>query len=164
VPNKIVKIQETVTGPDGTARIPGWGPRFIGLRGQLTRRQPSIRIVKRGYEPLVLVGFGNSVGGLFDSFSANSKAGHKVVRRLQEVSADTKGYTASLSSLAVSLRLVYSGFSCAWHETPRLISELEKIRSDLDQVEIRNILLPIGALGNQQNCGDPAAILEGADG
>lgn len=66
-------LAEVSTGPDGTFSIPAWGPRLT-LHGSVTEEDPTLRIIKPGYQPRVIH---NIVAGL------NNPAGRVIRFRLQ---------------------------------------------------------------------------------
>lgn len=53
-PVALLAVEEAVSAPDGTFRIDGWGPRFHFGSGRADGSEPQLRLIARGYEPLLV--------------------------------------------------------------------------------------------------------------
>ena len=51
---RCLQLAEVITGPDGTFRIPGWGPRFHFGPGVMLRTQPELHAVADGYSAMAV--------------------------------------------------------------------------------------------------------------
>ncbi|MDO8654656.1 MAG: hypothetical protein Q7R66_20995 [Undibacterium sp.] len=149
-----MEIAEVVTDQDGKFKIPAWGPRFL-LKGTIRQDEPTLRIFKPGYLPLITDNY--------DGVPMRA-ASSSIVFRLQNKDIELtpfKGslfdYEPELKSLHTSLEIIYRSVDgCYWKKTPRLLLALQALKMNLAEDGAGNTLrFAYQYAGiNQPQCGD----------
>jgi hypothetical protein len=122
-----LQIAEVITDKTGQFIIPSWGPVKAKSAGELRPSEPTVRIFKPGYEPLVL----------FNAATSQTWTVPHVLRltltsgtlELRRYKGDADGYAEILDPLVRSMSFVYSGGDCAWTKSVRLLGAVEESRS-----------------------------------
>lgn len=124
-------LAEVISDDNGRFRIPAWGPR-TSTKGGIRIDEPTIRIFKPGFVPLVLK---NYEGVPMEA------AASIIVSRFQNATitltpfnGPPASYEASLKPLLRSLDPIFDpGWSefCYWKQTPRLLFALETLKTQL---------------------------------
>lgn len=105
-PLDYIEVLESSAGADGTFKVPSWGPR-VRWRGSLWPNDPTLWIVRAGYEPQVLRG-----------------AATRDIR-LRTLAVDAADPALRVFASDLSIAFFIAPFECEWQRIPHLLRELE---------------------------------------
>jgi hypothetical protein len=132
---EVIGTEEAVTGPDGVAVLPGWGPRLslakyssgLVFTGGMGEEQPLIYVLGDGYLPATE--FAHRLG--------SPEPGDGRVRvKLEQIDADKERYERTVQAVMSSLIPVYVGRRCMCKRIPRAVNLLERMYAPLRSRDI----------------------------
>jgi hypothetical protein len=121
-------LAETVTDTDGWFHIPAWGPRWL-WRGSVRVDEPTVRVFKPGFTPLVLHNTEEApmhTASLVIAFRLQDQA-----LAMEPFTGSPAEYQTALASLLASLSVLNNGGApgiCDWQRTSRLLPALRLTR------------------------------------
>jgi hypothetical protein len=127
-PQGQLAIFERVIDAQGRFHIPAWGPKRPPVGTTVNATDPTVRVFKNGYEPLVAIREGNR---------GNSHAKNLRMRRFDGTSA---GYAARMDLFWDPLTVNLGGVRCDWRAAPRLFHALVQLRGEFDAASVRSSL------------------------
>jgi len=151
-------VAEAVTDSAGRFRIPAWGP-LHPPEGSLNGSQPTVRIFRRGFIPLIVFNDDDPMKG-----SPGKVIHFRFQNRhltLTPFKGDPAAYEESLQMLLYSLTGIYKSGqvgACHWKTAYRMLLALEELKAELEIVGAGNTLKQADAyVGNatQMGCEEP---------
>jgi hypothetical protein len=124
-PQGQLAIFERVTDAEGRFQIPAWGPKLQSIATTVSASDPTVRVFRNGYDPLVVRRDGN--------LRDNSHVKFLRLRRFEGTAAD---YAASMSTFWNPLTVNLGGVRCDWRAAPRLFQALVQVRGEFDAAGI----------------------------
>lgn len=139
-------IFERVTDAQGRFHTPAWGPRRPPPGTSVSGLEPTIRVFKRGYEPIRASG----LSGAYPDLPPDVK-----MMRLHSVEEMGQKYAALMSSFWDPLNMNFVDARCEWHAAPLLFQALVQLRSEFDANGISSNLPRQEMLCKSDNHRDP---------
>jgi hypothetical protein len=162
MPLQQLAVMETVTDKNGKFEIPPWGPKRMVVDSYATIRytQPTLRIFKSGYIPIVVAN--NIPGGPPEShlisFGPNGST-----FELESFQGSLKEYADKFMPVNLSLFEIYSDSTkfCGWRSLPRLIIALDKQERIFRANGIQNShLWTLDQFSPKSHCGYPSEVFK----
>lgn len=125
-PQGQLAIFERVTDAQGRFQIPAWGPKRPPMGTTVNAADPTVRVFKNGYNPLVV---------LRDGDRENSHAKSLEMRRFEGTVAD---YASQMDIFWDPLTVNLGGVRCDWRAAPRLFHALVQLRGEFDAAGVRS--------------------------
>ena len=159
VPIYEMTVVEVVTDDAGVAQIPGWGPKVDFTIGALSYAEPTVRLFKLHYLPRIEHGLGTRHSAGKAKWRINDAS---LVFTFELVSYEGSliDYEAKFLDLTNSLEWVYSGLSCSWTKMPRLLAELEGLRTALGQYGAGQSITTSAVIRKSTKCGSSGNLHE----
>jgi len=120
---------EIVSDNDGQFELPAWGPRSI-KRGSIQLDQPTLRVFKAGFVPLVLTNLVGTSSALPNHILVSRFDGKTI--RLTPFAGTPEEYEIALQPLLQSIEVFFWGrgaIDCYWKSMPRLLLALQEAKS-----------------------------------
>ncbi|WP_129774621.1 carboxypeptidase-like regulatory domain-containing protein [Peristeroidobacter soli] len=128
-PQGQLAIFERVTDARGRFQIPAWGPKRPPPGTTVALSEPTVRVFKSGYDPLVVVREANT--------EDDSHARTLLMRRVEGAPAE---YASRMSTFWTPLDVNLGGDRCDWRAAPRLFNALVQLRAEFDAAGVRSDL------------------------
>lgn len=161
-PKGEIAVFEVTTDATGHFSIPRWGPRIrIPFRGHIRGNQPTMRIFKPEYLPIVVNNTPQT--RLFRDY-ADRYLEFRLVNHSYEMERYGKVdefYAEKLATLTYSLDYISRGRGCEWRQVPKILEALHNEKVKLDRAQVLNHLMYIQHLGGQQHCGNAMVQIRG---
>lgn len=120
---------EVVSDNNGQFEVPAWGPRFI-KRGTIRIDQPTLRVFKPGFVPLVLANNAGTHSAFANHIMVTPFDGRTV--RMTPFAGTPEEYEIALQPLLQSIEVFFWGrgaIACYWKSTPRLLLALQEAKA-----------------------------------
>jgi len=155
-------VKEAITDKKGNFVISGWGPKLMSfyLNTVVRNKQPTIRIYKEGYVPVVkrngIVGI--NYGSLFNRISVTFNG---ETSELEPFHGSIEEYVKKMENLEVSMIGFYGDTIsfCAWRFVPNFLIAMDKQASVFRRHKIYTGLLPLISIGSK-NCGNASEVFK----
>jgi hypothetical protein len=133
-------VDETLTGEDGVAVFPAWGPRLVLTYGEFRDGQPEVRVISKNHLPAVV----RSSGCLQDI----------QLRPMEAASIEQRA--AAADELMDSLWEFYRGKNCDWTKLPLTVRAAEDAYAPYRPLWLDGKRQPpFSELKNREVCGEP---------
>jgi len=124
-------IFERVTDAQGRFQTPDWGPKRPPFFTTVDNSDPTVRIFKKGYEPLVIIKSNNAPG---------SPHVHGQTLRLRRFEGDLSDYSQQMSIFWNPLNVNLVIGRCEWRAAPQLFQALVQLRGEFDAAGVQSSL------------------------
>ncbi|MFC4313122.1 carboxypeptidase-like regulatory domain-containing protein [Steroidobacter flavus] len=122
-------IFERVTDAAGRFQIPAWGPKRPPMGTTVDASDPTVRVFKNGYEPLVV------------RRPPNSKdSAHVEMLRLRRFEGTAESYASQMDEFWRPLNVNFVIGRCEWSLAAQMIHALVRLRGEFDRAGIRSDL------------------------
>jgi hypothetical protein len=165
----VIGAEEAVTGKDGVALVPGWGPRLnfasYALGGLLSpggfdEIQPLVYVLRTGYYPKVRYAHFPATG-----FSTQQKPEDDGIRVGREKLDSIEGsrYQSAIEGILRSLGPVYTGKGCMWKRIPQAVNFLELAYAPMRPRDVNGAAPPFNEVAKDRCRPVPAYITGGGE-
>ena len=122
-------IFERVTDADGRFQIPAWGPKRPPMGTTVDASDPTVRVFKNGYEPLVVLRPPNSTGNAYVESL-----------RLRRFEGTAESYASQMDAFWMPLNVNLVIGRCEWSLATEMVHALVQLRGEFDRAGIRSSL------------------------
>ena len=141
-PSGQLAVFETVTDDSGRFHIPAWGPRKVSAWVTVYGDQPVARILKRGYEPLIVYEQINDPGE--NSMRARShmrpEISGKDLMLVPVREGSLNDYAQKVDRLWSSVVTAFVTTRCDRKQVPKLFAELKALKDMFDEAGVHTLL------------------------
>lgn len=130
-PMKQLAIFERVSDVHGRFQTPAWGPKRPPFFTMVDNSDPTVRIYKKGYEPLVIIKSNNAPG---------SPHVHGQTLRLRRFEGDLNDYSQQMCVFWNPLDVNLVIGRCEWRAAPLLFQALAQLRGEFDAAGVQSNL------------------------
>ncbi|MBM2811715.1 MAG: carboxypeptidase regulatory-like protein [Chloroflexi bacterium] len=163
-PVALLAVEEAVSAPNGTFRIDGWGPRFHFGSGRADGSEPLLRLIARGYEPLLV----HRLSTLPQEFGFIQYAPTHVEMHVTDVfalrAADTRSadYDRRVADFIALLNSAISIPMCRTWSLPHAEAVVHVIDDDLAKNLPTHAVLALRPYRSQGTCGQSPSPTQGS--